>query len=340
MAQVTGFTQFQFGDSLSKVQARLDKSFPDRTYSFDRGFGRTSIRLNDGMVLNGTPASTLFTFVDGKLADICLELDLDEAERKSMLAYLQKRFGASQKKTLTPLEIQLQRPTAITFAEGSVMVEDLSALDLLKVHFQSVPVMQATEAKIQQAVNLTSLRKTYEERGWLALPHQSIQSTDPYLKALINGDTLERFALAATARTREQAWIASYFYAMGLMDAVDEKQGWSAMTISGDQLRNPLAAFLVGRINFYNAETTTSGNDEAAQAKAKESYIQMLNAYTLTSNFSEDYPQLAGVLANSHAAMLSGLANGLSDVDEETRTLVEKSWEAYWAEFKKLYQVE
>lgn len=55
-ASVQGFGSFQFGDTLQKVKARLERSFLGQTYVFDRGFGRVSLRLHRGLQLNSQDA--------------------------------------------------------------------------------------------------------------------------------------------------------------------------------------------------------------------------------------------------------------------------------------------
>ncbi len=127
-APVQGFGSFQFGDTLQKVKARLEGRFLGQTYVFDRGFGRVSLRLHRGLQLNSQDAQALSTFVDGKLADVLLELDPRSTDKQNLLSSLRQRFGVTGKTAPSAMELQFGRPALTTFAGRSVVVEDSSAL--------------------------------------------------------------------------------------------------------------------------------------------------------------------------------------------------------------------
>ena len=342
-APVQGFGPFQFGDTLQKVRARLEGSFPGQTYVFDRGFGRVSLRLHRGLQLNSQDAQALFTFVDGKLADVLLELDPRSTDKQNLLSYLRQRFGVAGKTAPSATELQFGRPMLTTLAGGNVVVEDslaFSSSDYLGVHFQDFRVMRDVQSRLEKAIQLPRLKVIFEQRGWLELPHEPISGLDDYLKALVNADTLEQFALLGEKATRERAWAGSYFYAAQIYTLEGEERGMEVMRISAEQFRNPLAAFLMGRIAFTDASYDDTSDPNTAQKTAQTAYVTMLNALNLTSRLQEPLPQLSQALADNHAAMISGLANGASDLTADQQKMANASWRDFWSTFKKLYQVD
>lgn len=342
-APVQGFGPFQFGDTLQKVRARLEGSFPGQTCVFDREFGRVSLRLHRGIQLNSQDAQALFTFVDGRLADVLLELDPRSTDKQTLLSYLRQRFGVAGKTAPSAAELQFGRPVLTTFAGGSVVVEDsvaLSGSDYLGVHFQDFRVMRDVQVRLEKAVQRSRLKVIFEQRGWLELPHEPISGLDDFLKALVNADTLEQFALLGEKTTRERAWAGSYFYANQIYALEGEERGMETMRISAEQFRNPLAAFLMGRLAYTNATYDDTSDPKTAQKTAQTAYMTMLNALKLTSRFQERLPQLSQVLTNSHTAMISGLAIGAGDLTADQQEMVDASWREFWSTFKKLYQVD
>lgn len=334
---VQGFAQFKFGDSLYTVRSRLERSFPNSTHAFERGFGRVSLRAYQGITLNGQQVRALFTFVNDKLAQVTLELPSGkEADREKLSAYLERHFGTPSLREAQPVEQQFGRMPTTTYAGGSVVVEgdSLFTENYLAVHFENRAVMDEVLARQAQSLSPDMLMQLIEQGGWKTLPHESYAHLDDFVRALAVGDSLEHIALLSEHPTQERLWAGSFFYAEYIMATHDEARGQKVLQITGTELMNPLSLFWVGRLNYTQG---AYGKTPQEKKKAQEGYLQMMNAYNLVGVFENSIPNLGKLLADQHVAMLSGLANGYGDMSAAERQKVDASWAAFWKKFVATY---
>lgn len=337
---VTGYAQFPFGTPLTEVAARLQKGFPGQTFGYAKGFGRQVLRLREGLILNSEDADATFTFLNGQLTEVKLEVEGDERTLTKMNAFLGQRFGQAAPLTLSAEEQRLGRDTPTAYAQESVLLNTESTYNglLITVTFRDPAAARQLRAQMDAAINLPPLQQLYEAGQWKKLPHEKLQGVDEFMSALTVGDTYERAALLGEGvTTRERAWAGAYFY-VGLVERTrGELEAQRVLEKTAHELLNPLSMFLLGRLNF--SAQTSDPPTPAQVATYRQGYFDMMNAYNLTSLLSEDLPQLSKLLADSHTGMLAGLANGMSDLGETDRKALNDSWKSFYSKFTQTYQV-
>ncbi|MBZ9714029.1 hypothetical protein [Deinococcus multiflagellatus] len=338
---VSGYAQFPFGQSLAEVRRRLEASFPGRTYAFAQGFGRTALRLRDGLTFHGEDVDATFVFIQGQLVAVKLEEQATATRLRAVQTFLTSRFGAGAPAARSALHSLLDPGTAQTHAQGSVA---LAAAEpgpdgqrWLTVTFQEPQVAARLRTQMDTAANLERLAALYERGGWKALPHEPLARTNEFLMALTTASGFEQAALlGAEVTTQERAWAGAYFYMLITGQVAGEERQRQVLTLTGEELNNPLSLFLLGRIRYTEAQYADD-RSATAQAEAEQGYLQMINAYTLTSLLMEDVPQLSSLLANSHVAMLAGLATGAAELSAADRAKVDRAWQQFYRAFRQQY---
>lgn len=336
---VSGYAQFPFGQPLAEVRRRLEASFPGRTYAFAQGFGRTALRLREGLTFHGEDADATFVFVQERLVAVKLEERATEARHKAVQTFLTSRFGSGAPAARTALQGLLDPGSAQTYAQGSVA---LAAAEpgpdgqrWLTVTFQEPQVAARLSTQMNTAANLERLEALYERGGWKALPHEPLARTNDFLMALTTASAFEQAALlGAEVTTQERAWAGAYFYMLITGQVAGDERQQQVLTLTGEELKNPLSLFLLGRIRYTEAQYA---DDRSAQAQAEQGYLQMMNAYTLTSLLMDDVPQLSRLLADAHVAMLAGLATGAASLSAADRAKVDRGWQQFYRAFRQQY---